>query len=204
MDVVDPCGLFDLLGEYRKWVVGVLYTLGFLLLIVAGVEYSNDYAPYHKLADFQITQRWVSDPRPGCDYEGKKFDCYDGFVIGNYTWSGQPLYCKILVVTEFQRDETLALLVQQFPTLGPWNMWAANPTNTDPAAGQCVRSVNQHTDLWIAAGFFLSLAVLGTASIILSWCCLKARTHRRNVVRLSAPPKTSFWSSKPQRPATNV
>jgi len=176
----DPCGLCDFMWYYRKVLLLLTYLLGGVLLVTAMIQYGNDFEPFHKLDDFAITARWVSGPRSGCPYNGLLFDCYDGYVLGNYTDSLSVAHsCTILVDTDFQLADVWAAINTRFPQTGPFPMWSPTPDLDNT----CVLSVNSHSDLFIAAAVFLSIACAATLYLFACCCRDKIKTHRKNVRR---------------------
>ena len=192
---LDPYGLCEVIGRYWRVASAVLLLIGLILLTCGLVLYGEDYAPFHKLDGFQITRIWVGDPRPGCLYNGKYFDCYDGQVLGNWTMGNVPHFCQMTIVTDFQRSDTQTELSRQFPSVGRYDMWSLRPD----LDGNCVRSVNNHETL-INAG--ISLIVSALVPVILAlihycWVHFKRSRHSRaqlgtlgarNQVVFSRPP----------------
>jgi hypothetical protein len=182
--------MWDLVRPYWKWIVAITMLCGVVVLIAGLALYVEDYRPFAQLGGFAITARWVQGPRSGCSYNGKMFDCYDAYVLGNYTWSGFPHYCVIHVSNEFQQSEAQADLDQQFPKLGIYPMWSANPI----VDNTCVRSVDSHSALIISGALLTIVAIIANIVAIIRYCLARRRATKRNLRALAQPPPPHIFT----------
>jgi hypothetical protein len=182
----DPChcGIIDLLREHWKWVMAILWILGVCLLVPGIVQHEADYGRFYILNGFEITDRWVEGPRIRCPYGDKFFDCYDGLVMGNYTWNNMARHCRMNITTDYQADDVQSYLLHTFPYLGVYSMWSASPEKDN----QCERQVNPH---WLLIGFgivFSAIALIATLIAIITCCRQRMKQHTRNVRNLNIKP----------------